>query len=187
MAKDATKTTAAPKITWKGQQEFRHDLFKLEPAICKRNQSYTTGMPQIEDVTHTHHFHSVDRAGKVCVVASMACGHTHEVKVQTADDGSLKASCGPAIKEVKTKTKNVNVAGKKKLVPVQWKDDALSSDEDQGYVVDTHTHAVTYKWSEVISPNQLKAQQEQDSKKLGDMMGASTRLGPQPTLIEQGE
>lgn len=132
-----------PKVVYKGTQSFRHDLFRLSLASLKRNQSFKKGVVKIEEIQHSHFFHTFDSNGRAQTHCTPTGGHFHEVKWEVGADGILIASCGPALRHVYKKR-----GGQQRKITelVKWDDEV-----NDKVVVDSHTHDVVYAWSEEIT------------------------------------
>lgn len=159
-----TLTTASPKIVWKDKRSFRHDLFKLEPAVMKQNVSWKKDEPMLQDVTHAHIYHSHSSSGIANRTSQAMGGHFHEVKVSVDTDGNLKATCGPPLRIVEKMLKTGGV--RKVEEPLEWFHEKLNKK-----IVDDHRHECTYQFSETISPEKSRAQATEDAQKLRMLMG----------------
>jgi hypothetical protein len=113
-----------------GQQLLDHDLYKLEVANLQRNASYNDNAPVWEAVEHVHFFHSIDSRGRPQTLTNKVGNHVHQVTI----DENGKATCGPAVREVKIKRGGRITT---KYEPVRG---------------DNHVHEVTYKFSEKVKP-----------------------------------
>ncbi len=117
-------------------------------------------------------------------------GHFHKVDVVHDAQGNIvSASCGPALREVQKKLKNGRM--KTFIEKVRYASgEAMAQDEEEAdespqrisFIYDDHTHAVEYKHSEMLSPEKLRARQEQDRGKLQSMIQADPKIaqGTQP-------
>lgn len=142
---------AAPQIRWRGQTEFRHDLFKLKPAKFKKNVSIVPGDPKIiqdESTEHVHIFHTHNSQGKELTKTNAVGGHWHEVTVSTDEHGNLRAECGPPMKNNYKKTSK---GVRKKAGPVIFRD------AEGNTVTDDHRHDVDYIQSEMLNPKDRRA------------------------------
>lgn len=126
---------------YKNATELDHDLFKLEPAIMKKNVSFTD-VPSYVNVEHCHIYHTISSDGKKQVKCTPTGGHFHLVEVvkEATDTEPPVLKVGPPLKEVwqrdryTRKTKRVTVA----------------FDE-----ADDHRHPIVYVRSEKIRPRKL--------------------------------
>lgn len=192
MSRTNQRQAAAPqgpiKLAWKGHTEFRHDLFKLEVAVMKKNVSYKKFEPDLKNVEHAHFFHSHDMKGKVLLHSQAVGGHFHEVKVvwgKEADGTPFieKLICGEPLRQVQKRTKGGRV--KTVIEPVRFETgtaavDDTDEDERTGFEVDDHRHELTYMGSEMISPEKLKQKKEADKAALAGMMAAQPGLFAPP-------
>lgn len=164
---------------WKGQQEFRHDLFKLNVALMKKNVSYKKYAPQIEEVEHSHFFHSADMKGKPMTKSSSVGGHYHKVEVEigTDDNGMFikRAICSPPYRMVQKKLKN----GTTRTIeePVFYETEEDPETEEPGRMYDKHTHDIDFKGSEMISPERRRQQRSQDIAKLQELSKSEPKTG----------
>ncbi len=133
---------------YSGKTDVDHDLFKLELAPMLKQTGYNDHDPHIEDVQHSHFFHSVDSNGKKQTKCAAVGGHFHSVKVQYTPDGKvamdangkLLVTVGPAVRAAKKKSRGItqNIE-----VPIQI---GMGPNSE----IDTHTHEVTYVRSESV-------------------------------------
>lgn len=157
-----------PRLNWKGNETFRHDLFKLTPAFMKKNTSYKKYEPQIQEVEHSHFFHSHDKKGTKMEFCQPVGNHFHRVIVAVDGDGNITAKCGPALQKVLIKTKSGK--SKSQILPVSYHDG--NKEED---IVDDHTHEIDYKHSEMISPNAQARQQAVDRRNFQKMSSTDSQ------------
>ena len=143
----------------KGDLTYTHDLFKLKMATSKHNISYRKYEPILEDVDHTHFFHSHDRAGNPQKYCTIGAGHFHEVVVSVDKDGDLIAKCGPPLRWDDERLKSGKT--RKKLATIEWHHEAQGKD-----IIDNHTHESLYMHSEEISENKALQQARVDADKL---------------------
>lgn len=136
-----------PKVVYKDQQGFRHDLFKLKDEKLLKNQSFKKGQVKLESFSHTHFFHTYDSNGRQQQYSTSVGGHFHEVKWKVDANGELVAECGPALRNVYHKRGGRQ---KKFIEPVKWYNENSDSAEGE-WVKDSHTHEVEYRWSEELS------------------------------------
>lgn len=137
---DKPQKTTKIKRVFKDQFEFTHDLYKLNPAEMKKNISFNE-IPNLQDITHMHFFHSVDSSGIKQTNSTTIGGHFHEMEIIESDDGSpaeVRCKSGPLTYGYK------KIMGRKKRVPVP-----TLLDED-GTRIDNHTHFVEYIKSDVL-------------------------------------
>jgi hypothetical protein len=171
-----TTTQVTPNIVWKGDEEFRHDLYKLHIDKMKRNVSYKEAEPSIQEIEHVHFFHSHDKKGKVNETCQPVGGHFHKILTSVDAKGNLVAECGPPLRMVSKKMRN----GKQKKIV----ESVYYITEDPGTnITDTHKHKMEYLRSELISPNRVLAGQRRDAERLKQMQG-SVGFTPQ-TTVEQ--
>jgi hypothetical protein len=135
----ATPTVIKRQVRiYKSTQEIDHDLFKLEPAMMRKNVSFTE-IPQVERFEHCHIFHTVDSNGKKQVGSTAVGGHHHPVKVVVNADGVPTLEVGEPRRWVKRKVRGVMVRVEEPIY--------LNAEQDER---DSHTHEVTYLGSEKI-------------------------------------
>lgn len=133
--KQAEEQTGGVKRNFKKQEKVYHDLFKLKAANCRKNVMYPES-PEWVNVLHEHFYHSVDSNGLAQDHSSKIGGHFHKIEITTDSDGNMKATCGPALKEVAKK------GGGKKII----------SDPN-----DNHTHECEYLFSEEMNRRKINA------------------------------
>lgn len=184
--KDLGPQSPGPQPVWKDAVSFRHDLFKCEISKMRKNVSYKPFEPQLEEVPHTHFFHSVDMKGRKQKYTNSVGGHFHEITVdwtKTGPDGGPLVKCGPALREVQTKLRNG--AMKTEIAKIRF-----ATLEEGVFEHDEHTHQVSYLNSEIISPAKIRAQQEEDKSKVQSMVASaprSTAPAPLPGKDEGSE
>lgn len=156
-----------PKITWKGHEEFRHDLFKLKVSSVRKDiNRHKTGLPIFHNIEHCHFFHSHNSKGKPNEHCVAAAGHVHEIKVEVDKDGNLKAVCGPPVRKV---TKKLRRGGSKKVLePVRFFDPDNVHKRGSEWIVDDHRHEVEYLRSEQLLKNAKKT--NADAVRVASMM-----------------
>lgn len=133
-----------PKIIYKGQEVFRHDLYKAEVAQFKKNTSWKKGLVIIEPVEHCHFFHSHNSAGKPQTQTNSVGGHHHEIETYVDPvTGEMMAKCGPPVRVVYKRSVRGGV--RKIIEPVTW-------ESEDGIVKDEHTHVMRYIRSEELNP-----------------------------------
>lgn len=142
------KQTSAPQIIYKGNQTFRHDLFKASLEKYKKNLSFRKGVVKIEHIDHIHYFHTFDSNGKAQKFTNTVGGHFHEIRWFTDDDGVLRAECGPPLTTVYKKRAGMQ---KRVIEPVKWEDE-----EHDRMVADEHKHTMEYMWSEELDANTVR-------------------------------
>jgi len=141
------KTTTNTRV-YKGQSELDHDLYKLAPAVMKKNQAVDGHQPMYVPLEHCHIFHSIDSNGKVQTSCNAIGGHFHEMnKVGESDDGVAVYNTGPPVTWAWKKELNANGMPVKKKITVPAKD-----------LNDEHTHEVLYQWSEKIKPRKMNTE-----------------------------
>lgn len=158
----------------KGDLTYTHDLFKLKTAVSKHNVSYRKFEPILEDVEHTHFFHSHDRAGNPQKYCTIGAGHFHEVVVTTDARGDLVAKCGPAVRWDDVKSMSGKV--KKQINTISWIHEAKDMK-----IEDNHTHETFYMHSEEVSENKVIQQARQDAEKLERLSKKKPALSAQVT------
>lgn len=151
-----------PKIVYKNQQSFRHDLFKLLETNVKSNKSWKKGIVQIEEFGHVHFFHTYDSSGRAQQYSTPSAGHFHEVKWHVDEDGNMKAICGPAMQY-----KYVKRAGRqaKKLTKITWEDE-----QNERVIEDNHVHEIEYRWSEELSKDAIERRRNAMTQQAGQQM-----------------
>lgn len=146
---------------WKGNQTFRHDLFKLDLQPLKKNVSFTKGTVKIETYEHSHFFHTFDSNGRPQTHSTPQGGHFHKIEwKEDKETGKLVAKCGPPMHHIYVRK---DAQQHKKMVPVQWETNQMSDEEmDVSTVVikDDHVHNVEYLWSEEISADTVKRRKD---------------------------
>jgi len=152
-----------PNIIWKGNREFRHDLFKLELERMKKNMSFRSNQIDIQEVEHCHFYHSVSNKGTANQYSSPVGGHFHEVFTSTDANGNIIAKCGPALQKVTIKIRTGKFI--KRIIPVEYSyvDDIDGRDK---ILKDEHLHNISYIGSEIISSQRIKAQHQSDRDQL---------------------
>lgn len=145
MATQSKKPTTGFQPIFKNQVTFRHDLFKAELATMKKNTSWKTGQPRIDEIEHVHHYHSRDSFGRVQKYTNPVGGHFHEI---TFDPVSGKIECGPALQKTVVKLKSGKL--KQTVGPISFYDENREIE-----IKDDHKHEITYKYSEDITPKQF--------------------------------
>jgi hypothetical protein len=155
-AKEAELASLKQSVKFNFQKHVQkiHSLYKLLPAMLKKNTSFTN-VPNWEDAEHVHFFHSISSSGEPQHQCVPIGGHFHEmimVKPPTETEPAVY-ECSPPLKRVRQK----NSAGHWEIVSVPANG------------VDHHTHAVEYKHSEIwsptpINPEFIKFQQQMASK-----------------------
>lgn len=172
-----TQPQAQPKIRWKGDEEFRHDLFKLNVANMKKNSSYIPYQPSLHEVEHSHFFHSHDMKGRNQKYCSAVGGHFHEVSINWMscdDEGNPEVVIGPAqcFRQRRLRSgKMQQIVSKVSFLTSPDKDD--DPDARVTEILDNHTHTSTYVRSEMISPRKVKERQQADKQNLQGMIGDS--------------
>jgi uncharacterized protein YodC (DUF2158 family) len=126
---DAGGTQPTARV-YKGTQVVDHDLFKLLPALMKKDVSFNPEKPIYEYFEHAHIFHTVDSNGKALDKCNDVGGHFHTVEVVNGKNGVPTLKVSVAMKVVRLKKGGPRVA-------VEVRDD-------------NHTHAVKYLGSEKI-------------------------------------
>lgn len=161
----STSQTVQPRIQWKNQVQFRHDLFKLELAKMRKNVSWKRQRPELVDAEHVHFFHSHTSTGtaqKYCVTVG---GHFHEVKTSIDQDGNMTATCGPALRKVDKKLSNGTI---KTLI-----EEITYQHEEFGDMGDNHTHNVIYLASEIMSPQKVQQMQNNNANYVNEHVTAA--------------
>ncbi len=148
----------APRVVLKGQQSFRHDLFKAKVAMLKKNlTSWKTGEPSIIEMEHAHMFHSHNSRGKVQTRTTATGGHFHDVKTFIdPKTGEIRAECGPPLKIVQEKRGNNY---RDFVRPIKFIDKRGDQDRE---ILDTHTHEMEYLHSEELSPDRIEQKKRSD-------------------------
>lgn len=199
---EARPSAAMPQVRWKGDFEFRHDLVRLKVSTMQKNVSYKKYVPQLEPVQHEHFFHSVDMKGRANRYCQAVGGHFHEVTVdwdRPDAHGNPTIKVGPALREIDVKSKATGKV-RKRIEKVRFASGMIEGDMDGGpeddevvevsYINDEHTHTAQYEGSEMLSPNRLQRQQDQDRAKLQSLMAASPQLfkgDAKPTKGTEGD
>lgn len=159
---ETDETPTAPKVIWRGQREWRHDLYKLKLSLFKKNESYRKYEPQLRDVEHVHFYHSTDRTGRPLETSGAVGGHFHKVTVKTLPDGTMTAECGPPIRWVERRQRNGKMV--RELAAVKFNDG-----DDGRWITDDHTHEVEYLGSEMVSEAGFAKQASEDKAKLANL------------------
>ncbi len=178
------QTQVEPNVRWKGNELFRHDLYKLEVATHLRNAGYQTGVTIIQSVEHCHFFHSHSEKGTKNIRCAPTAGHCHEISTEVLPDGTLTATCGPPITKVKKPLKR---NGKYKTFWAQIKYEEQYSDSDDGqpgYIVDNHRHEITYKRSEELIVGRANAETQ---SKVAEMIKQQGGQVPSASFGDNGQ
>lgn len=165
-----------PNFNWKGNSEFRHDLFKLELSNMLKNTSYKEGDPIIRNVEHVHFYHSKDSKGKEQTYSQPVGGHFHKVDMVMTVNGEITAKCGPPFHYIRKKVRPGKF--KKALSRIFYLDNRKDDD-----IHDDHTHKINYIHSEVLTEKKIKAIREANVNNL-DMV-TSRVVTPPPVEKEQ--
>lgn len=128
------------KRVYKSEQEFDHDLYKLEISTIEVNEAAHEGDWKGERYDHKHYYHTFDSAGKKHTHSAPATGHAHEI---TWDEEG-KPICGPAVKQVRV----LKRVGNKRRVVKEWR---RLPERSQ------HNHDVSYMYSERLKPRKLNS------------------------------
>lgn len=145
-----------PQPFARGMGSFVHDLFKLAPAMMKKNTSYDKKKVTLIDVEHGHFFHSADRKGKPNKFTTATGGHYHEVSVdwnKVGPNGGPVVHVGPALRE-KTILMNDGVRRKVRDHLVEW---PTVLNNRNTTLKDDHTHTVEYLGREVLTIKDQKS------------------------------
>lgn len=135
MERSTKKKKSEFKRVYKNDQEFDHDLFKLEPSFIEVNESPYEDQWKGERKKHSHFYHTFDSSGNKHTHSSPMLGHTHLVEW----DGEGEPVIGPAVKQVRVKK---IIDGQKRTVKEWRKIDERSQ----------HSHDVSYLVSQKIKP-----------------------------------
>lgn len=164
-----------PQVIWKGQQTFRHDLFKLQMGTAKRNISWKKKEPELVSIEHVHFYHSHSNRGEFQKYCVPVANHFHEMTPSVMPDGTIVAKCGPPLKKVDRILSNGKV--KTSVEPVQF------FHEEKGvHLVDDHTHPVVYVASEILSQDHIKAIQQENAEGLKALGVRAPTSSPIPAL-----
>lgn len=170
------KAPVQPKIQWKNQRAFRHDLFKLELAKMKKNTSWIKARPNLIDAEHVHFYHSHSSSGTAQKYSVSVGGHFHEITPFIDSEGNLAAKCGPALRKVDKKLSNGTT--KTIIEPIVYRH------EEEGEMRDDHTHEITYMASETMSPQKVKQIQQSNAQGVSSMVEKS--VDSEPALVDAG-
>lgn len=164
---ESVEVTKAPArsggIKLKGQSWAWHHLFKTDLKDMKKNVSFKKGQPQIENLEHSHFFHSVNSDLIPQQFTSTIGGHFHEVTWALNAQGEpyVKSCSGPMTHKYVKKP-----GGQKRiLTKVAWHDG--NNDRD---IVDDHTHEFTYLHSEKLSEEKIRSVQVENARTIEDNM-----------------
>lgn len=171
------KKKVEPKLKFKGQTEFRHDLFKASVQKMKKNTSFVFGRPSILELEHTHVFHSYDSKGRPQKFTSTTGGHFHEIQHGVDDEGNVYAKCGPALQTVVRKGSGGRQI--KKIGPIVWKDV-----DNEVEINDNHTHQMTYISSEFLTEQIIGEMQNRNRAGVKAQMGNAQPTITSPTPVE---
>lgn len=145
---NAQPTTQSRIIGGKGQ--VYSDLFKLEVAACSVNKSYND-IPDLYEQEHVHWFHTYDSDGKKHARSNAVSGHFHVIEYEEQGEGKpvkILSVSGP-MREVKRKVRG---RWQKVVEPVLV---PMKDNEDE---TDNHTHAITYKKTDIVEIRTQSAQ-----------------------------
>ena len=168
------RQAAAPERVMKGTREIVHDLFKLRPAMLKRNISWKYKLPSIIELEHSHVFHSIDgdtfQPNKYCAPVG---GHFHEITVdwdRPGKDGGPLVTCGPALQIIKTRVDDEVIT---EIVPVEFEVHEKLKKKGRGDIVDNHTHEVEYIDSETLSARAQNDRRQAERDKISRAMSGT--------------
>jgi hypothetical protein len=158
----ATKTTTTPPrnvdggIKVKGNRKVWHHLFKSDVQKMMKNVSFKKDQPQIQELEHTHVFHTINSQFKPQTTTQIVAGHFHEVQWAQLADGT------PVVKSVSGPKRYAYITrgGRQRRViqDVKWTDAA--SDDRDAMLVDKHTHQFQYIHSEELSEANIRSLQQ---------------------------
>ena len=182
MGRPRSINTSNPNIIWKSNQEFRHDLFKLELSRMKKNMSYKENRPIIEEIEHCHFFHSITNKGTRNDFCQPVGGHFHKVETSIDDEGNVVAKCGPPLKKETVRLKTGKYI--KKIMSIEYPSVNENTGEERN-IIDDHTHSVVYLNSEMVSESRTRAQHTADRQQLAQLQPHEDQA-PQPALDDGG-
>jgi len=181
-SKDGTQlsTTTHTMKRMKGDERYEGAKFKLEGSFRKRDDGWQKYKHTFVDEIHGHTYYTInDRNGAPNKYSAPMGGHFHEMEVdwntpnKTGDGPTVK--CGPPLEFVRVKTRGGG--SQKKVVQVRW-----NTEIDGEYIYDNHTHDVTYKYNEIVSPTEQRRQADEDRAKIAHLTkGAVPRMTTTPT------
>lgn len=146
-------------LTMKGSRKALHHLFKSDIKPLKKNVSFQKGIVKIEELDHSHWFHSINSQLKTQSETTHIAGHFHEVTWGVDTNGRpVITSCSPPI-HYKYESRP---SGQKRVkARVEW------FDADRGQtVVDSHVHNFEYRDSEELSELSVRRLQQDSSQTL---------------------
>ena len=161
---------------YRGQREFKHDLFKLKVAKMKRNEGWIHRAPNLIEFEHCHVYHSInEKTGKTNLYCSPLGGHFHEITVNW--DKKSKSGHGPLVTVGPALTKKrIRIPGsntpRNRVVPVSWVRYNANNDTDET-VVDNHTHEAEYIDTERIVMGSRDQRREDERNRIRSAMDHS--------------
>jgi hypothetical protein len=141
---------------------FRHDVFKCQPSIMKKNESFKHLEPLLVDVEHAHIFHTSSHTGQQNDQTQKMGGHFHYVTLSVnQQSGELEAKCGPAMMEDTFMAANGQTY--KNVIPLGYKTILTKGPNkgQEGMTVDDHTHVMTWEGSEELGGSISRAKLEE--------------------------
>lgn len=165
-----------PKVQWKNQRTFRHDLFKLEVAMMQKNVSWRKKRPELVEIEHAHFFHSHSSSGTPQKYCAAVGGHFHEITTAVDQNGNIVAKCGPALRKVDKRLSNGTTK-------TEIEEIIYNHEERKIPIVDDHTHDMTYVGSEQMSPQKIKQIQTANAEGVSEFMQQAP-VQQEPTLAE---
>lgn len=142
-------------------EEKIHDLYKLEAVDMKKNVSYTNIL-NLENVSHTHFFHTIDVAGNEQNACVPIGGHFHIMEVVTP-----ATETDPPVYRCSTPMKWVR---KRDRFTGKWVKVAVPAND-----YDDHIHPVQYKDSHKFMAQPLNPAAEM-------FVAAQPLMSPPPAL-----
>lgn len=147
--KPRVKKEKGAQVVFKNDREMRHDVFKADLQMFKKNTSYTKGMVTIVEHEHSHIYHTINSQCKSLRYSNAVGGHFHEVNVTEDAKGAIITKCGPPMRYGVRRLPNGGF--KKTLETCKWYDGMNDKN-----IVDEHTHDMVYLHSEMINVNSAK-------------------------------
>ncbi len=122
--------------------EFEHDIYKLTPALMRKNAGYNPRHPIWIQTEHIHYFHTIDSKGRRQKCCAPIGGHMHEVKTEETGGVPKIVSVGPPV----VKRGKLN------------KDNGKITTVYMRVEGDDHIHPTEYMKSEKIRPAKMNAE-----------------------------
>lgn len=133
------------KRKYKGEQKIDSDLFRLKLAKARKNMSWDEKKVQLEDVEHSHFFHTFDSDGRKQKYSAAVGGHFHEIFYEENEDGvAIITGISEPLQMVKRTNDEGRMVTVAEPLPAKLKD--------------RHTHEIEYIQSQTITKRTANAQ-----------------------------